>query len=455
MKRSPGRGPTRRTFLQTTAIAAAAPAIGSCATVVAGSAFQGGDLANGTIRVGLVGCGGRGTGAANQALHAEDGSVVLWSVGDLFPDRVDSCLESLRGALAAREEDLENGVEAMPDRTARLQVSEERSFVGFDAIDKVLASGVDVVILATPPVFRPDHLRAAVEAGVHVFAEKPFAVDAHGVRSALATSALAREKRLALVCGFCWRYNVRHRAFFERLQAGALGDVHAFYSTYNAGPPAVVPRAPGMTEMEWQVRNWKNCQWLSGDHITEQAVHSLDKQAWAFRDQAPLSVTAIGGRQARGGPENGNLFDHFSATFEYDGGAKGFHMARQMTGCDFDNTDHVYGTKGHGTINGWAPLHRLEGAETWEYEGDGNDMYQTEHDELFASLRAGQPINDGEWASTSSMLAIMTRMSAYTGRTITWEQAMNSEDRLGLDLYAMDAAPTLRPVATPGQTPFV
>jgi predicted dehydrogenase len=237
------------------------------------------------------------------------------------------------------------------------------------------------------------------------------------------------------------------------VHAGDVGALRAIYSTYNASPNTPRPRQEGRIDMEFQIRNWFNFQWLGGDHIVEQAVHSLDKMAWALRDVPPLSVTAIGGRQARTGPESGNVYDHFSATYEYPDGVKGLHMSRQMIGCDYDNRDWIMGEKGVATIDGWAPMHTIEGATAWEYEGDGNDMYQQELDELCASIRAGRPKNDGTWMAHSTLLAIMARMSAYTGRVITWEQALASEERLGPETYALGWA-DMRPVPIPGQTKF-
>ena len=438
----------RRHFLRHTAAAAAIPVLGSCAAVGAGAADG---LPTATLRVGLVGCGGRGTGAAYNAVMADDNAVLV-ACADTFPDKIESSLAALEEWLGPREADPETGAEARTDRRSRLQVEPERCYTGFDAHEQLLKSGVDVVILATPPVFRPGHLRAAVEAGVHIFCEKPVAVDAPGVREVLEIVERAREKRLALVSGLCWRYNVRHRALFEKLADGAIGDVQAFYSTYNSTPLPYYERDPGWSDMEYQVRNWKSYQWLCGDHITEQAIHSLDKQAWAFGDEPPLSVTAVGGQQAR---TSGNIFDHFSATFEYANGAKAFHMCRQMDGCSTDNSDYVYGSQGNAVIQGWTPLHQITGKVDWTYEGEGNEMYQAEHDALFASIRKGEPINDGVYMSRSTMLAVMARMAAYTGQTLTWEQALASEERFGLEHYSMDAVVALREVPVPGRTPFV
>ena len=391
-----------------------------------------------TISVGLIGCGGRGTGAALQALRAEPGTVVLTAMADVFPERIDSSLAALRQELG-------------PDADARLQVAPEQRFTGFEGAARVTASDVHVVLLATPPHFRPAHLRAAIEAGKHVFTEKPMAVDVPGVRSVLETAGLARGKGLSLVAGFCWRYSAGHRELYGRVHDGALGDIRCVYSTYNAVPLGTHPRQPGWSDMEWQLRNWQTFTWLSGDHITEQAVHSLDKQAWTFGDVPPLSCTAIGGNAARDYPERGDAYDHFGVAFEYAHGARGLHMCRQMANTTTDNSDWIWGTRGDARV-GWDER-EIFGSQPWVYEGPGNDMYQQEHDELFASIRKGQPINDGVWMAHSTLLAIMARMAAYTGQAITWEQALASQQRLGPETYAFGPL-AVGPLPVPGKTAF-
>ncbi len=428
--------PSRRSFLKHGAAAAAA-----ASTALATGARARDAEERGPLKVGLVGCGGRGTGAASQALSAEDGTVVLWAMADVFSDHLDSSLRNLSHAMGE-------------ERADRIQVSEDRRFVGFDAYEKLLASGVDVVLLATPPHFRPAHLRAAIEAGKHVFTEKPIAVDFPGIRHVLDTVAMAERKQLSLVSGFCWRYNTRHRAFYKRLHNGHLGDLRAVYATYNASPLGTHERKPEWSETEFQLRNWQHFTWLSGDHLVEQAVHSVDKLGWAFGDEAPRRVVAVGGRAQHEGEARGNVFDHFSATFEYDEGIKGFLMCRQWAGASYENSDYYYGAKGHAIINGWAEQHEFFGDNPWRYDGEGNDMYQQEHDVLFASIRAGRPINDGRWMTNSTLMALMARAAAYTGQTISYEQAMESEERLGPDTYAWgDFA--AHPVAIPGQRKFI
>lgn len=396
------------------------------------------------LKIGVIGCGGRGTGSAIQALRA-DSNTVLWAMGDVLPDR-------LAGSLRGITEEM--GAEA----ASRVEVPEQRRFLGFDSYQKVIDSGVDVVLLTTYPAFRPLHLRAAVEAGKHCFAEKPVAVDAPGVRSVLESAALAKKKNLGLVVGFCWRYNDGMRGVYEQVNGGALGEISSVYTNYLTGTLAKRPRQPEWSDLEFQLRNWWHFTWISGDHIVEQAVHSIDRLMWATGDRLPLRVVCLGGRAARSGPEHGHVFDHFSAIYEYEGGMRTFHSCRQMDGCPSDNTDYIQGTKGSAVVNGWVPTYSVRdvaGNEVWKYAGrTDRDMYQTEHDELFASIRAGTPINDGERGANSTMMAVMARMAAYTGQTISWERAMNSKEELVPAALAFGDMPT-PPVPVPGVTKFL
>lgn len=402
-----------------------------------------------TLKVGLVGCGGRGTGAASQALNA-DPNVVLHAVGDVHDDKLQVSLKSLR-------EEASIG--------SRVKVTPETTFIGLDSYKKVLDSGVDVVLLATPPGFRPFHLRAAIEAGKHVFCEKPMATDAPGVRSVMASAKLAKEKKLALVSGFCWRYNFAEREMMKRIHDGQIGDPMSLYTVYNTGALWVNPRKPTQTDLQYQLRNWYYFTWLSGDHIVEQAVHSIDKMAWAMKDEPPVKCVAHGGRQVRTGPDYGHIFDHFSAVYEYANGARGYHFCRQQPGCASDNSDYIIGTKAVARIKAFGPLTIVGGGNNWKYAGERPNMYQVEHNELFASIRSGNPLNDGEWMARSTMTAIMGRMAAYTGQELTWEQALNSEENLtkqacgqegkeGDPEFRWDMKLFVPPVAMPGQTRF-
>lgn len=362
-------------------------------------------------------------------------------MADAFDDRLQKSLESLR--------------KAHPDK---VKVTPDKCFIGLDAYQKVIDSGVDVVLLASPPGFRPVHLKAAVDAGKHVFTEKPMATDAAGVRSVLATVAEAKRKNLAMVAGFCYRYNNGVRAIMQKIHDGAIGDVKALYTTYNTGPVwSPFARQPEWTDMQYQVKNWYYYTWLSGDHLVEQAIHSLDKMAWVMKDEPPVRCVAHGGRQVRTGPEYGNVYDHFSIVYDYANGVRGFHFSRQQAGCFNDNSDYFMGSDGVAQIvKAFSGPFIVKGKTDWRYrEEKPTDMYQNEHDELFASIRNGKPINDGVRMAHSTMLGIMGRMAAYTGEAITWEQAMNSKESLVPEKLAWSSPAPSVAVAMPGQTKFV
>jgi myo-inositol 2-dehydrogenase/D-chiro-inositol 1-dehydrogenase len=427
-------GSSRRQFLKTSGAAALGSALVSPWTFAAHSPGE-------TLKVGLIGCGGRGSGAAAEALSTGEG-VVLTAMGDVFADR----LQGSRQSLAANEQ-----------FGPRVKVPDSACFVGLDAYQKVIDSGVDVVLLATPPGFRPQHLRAAVAAGKHIFCEKPMATDAPGVRSVLESAAQAKEKNLALVAGFCWRYHPARRAFYQRIHQGAIGAIRAVYATYLTGPVKPMPpassRKAGVTDVEWQLRNWYNFVWLSGDGLVEQACHSVDKIAWAMNGVLPLKAVATGGRQF---PNNeGNIFDHIDVFYEFPDGVRAFMAQRQITGCYSDNSDYLMGSDGLGTIKGWNDP-AITGKESWRYSGPKDDnMYQVEHNELFASIRSGKPINDGIWMAHSTLMALMGRMAAYTGKDVSWEEALNSQEKLVPDNLTWDMDLPIQPMAMPGRTQFL
>ena len=424
---------SRRDFLKTSALvgsALAAPAL------MPGELFARENTD--TLRVGLIGCGGRGSGAASQALNA-DKNIVLTAMGDAFQDQLQSSLQSLQKAHADK-----------------VKVTPEKCFVGLDAYQKVIDSGVDVVLLATPPGFRPIHLKAAVDAGKHVFCEKPMATDAPGLRSVLASVKAAKEKNLALVAGFCWRYEGARQEFYKKIHEGAIGDIRAVYATYYTGPVKPMPPASSrpaeMGDLEWQMRNWYNLTWLSGDGYVEQACHSVDKVGWAVKDLTPLKAVAVGGRQT---PNNqGDIFDHMFVVYEFPDDVRGFVGQRQIANCYSENSDYIMGSAGFGKIQGWsAPI--IKGKENWRYKGPKTDMYQNEHNELFASIRSGKVINDGEWMAHSTLMGIMGRMAAYTGQEVTWEQALNSQEKLVPDQFDWKMKLDITPMAVPGLTKLV
>jgi len=425
-------GSSRRDFLGTTA------GLSGLALSMAGgvpAVHAGGSE---TLRIGVIGCGGRGTGAASQALRA-DPNVQLVAMGDLFKDRIQGSLNQLRG-----DEEI----------AKKIQVKPEMCFDGFDNYKSVLNSGIDVVLLTTPPGFRPIHLQAAVAAGKHIFCEKPMAVDDPGVRSVIATCKEAKKKNIALVAGFCYRYEKGKRETMKRIHQGEIGDIVALQCTYYAGALWHRAREKNWDDMTWQVRNWPYFTWLSGDHIVEQACHSLDKIAWAMQNEYPVKANGTGGRQSRIEPEFGHIFDHHSVVYEWKNGVKLFHACRQQKGCKNDVSDYVMGSLGTADIM----RHRITGKNAWTHRARRNDraedMYQNEHDELFASIRSGKPIHDGDFMAQSTLMAIMGRMSTYTGQEITWDMAMNSKEDLSLPRYKFGPLP-VPPVARPGITRFV
>ena len=363
------------------------------------------------LKVGLIGIGGRGSGAAAQAMSADE-NVALTAIGDLFEDRI-----KLRSRiLKARGRD-------------KYQVTPETTFSGFDAYKKVIDSGVDVVILTSPPNFRPQHLEYAVEKGVHCFFEKPVAVDAPGVRKVIDLAKKAKEKNLGFMSGFCWRHHYPKQEIFKRIQDGGIGEVNAMYSTYNGGEVWKKKREDGWGDLEAQVRNWNAHLWLSGDSIVEQAVHCIDMMQWAMGDQLPLHAEGSGGRQVYNDPDKyGNIYDHFACVYQWDNGTKGYHFSRQQNGTVGSYEVELSGTKGTCSAKNRHAI--FAGDNSWRYRGENNDMYQTEHDTLFSSIRKGEPFNDGEKSAHSTMVAIMGRMASYTGQKITYEKALASKEDL-------------------------
>ncbi|HKG93209.1 MAG TPA: Gfo/Idh/MocA family oxidoreductase [Gemmatimonadaceae bacterium] len=386
------------------------------------------------IRVGVVGCGGRGTGAARDCMRGSD-NVEIVALGDLFPDRLAACRTNLAKVVA------ENAALA-----PKYKVADERCFSGFDAYQKVLASGIDLVILATPPGFRPAHLAAAVAAGKHIFTEKPVAVDAAGIRSVLASADLATQKGLAVVAGTQRRHDAGYRATIERLHGGAIGEITGGQVYWNQGGLWNQPRKPEWTDAEWQIRNWLYFTWLSGDHIVEQHVHNIDVANWVMGAH-PVRAVGVGGRQRRTGPEFGHIYDHFAIEFEYPSGARVLSMCRQIDGSANQVGERFTGTRGtsdaHGTI---------EGASPWKLDGKGApNPYVQEHTDLVASIRAGAPLNELRQVAESTLTAIMGREAAYTGQVIAWDELLNASQDITPPALAFGPLPVPR-VAMPGQT---
>ncbi len=416
---------------------------------LAGSAVAAGLLAGrnvhaaggATIRIGLVGCGGRGSGAAVNAMNAGP-EIKLVAMGDVFDERLQSSLKLLR--------------EQKPEQVA---VETDHCFAGFDAYQKVLACDIDVALIAAASHFHPAMLKAAVDAGKHIFCEKPHGLDVPGLKLAMAAADEAEKKGLSLVSGLCWRYDTGVREAMARVADGQIGDIVTIQETYITQPYGLRERKPEWNEMQYQMQNWYHFNWLSGDQTAQQLIHSIDKSSWALGDRPPLKAWGLGGRQVCTEPKYGDQFDHHAVVFEYAGGVRVFGFCRAIPGCYNETTDVIFGAKGRAHL---PSRPRIEGQTAWEYDGPKSSMYDNEHRALFDGLRAGKPVNNRNYMFTSSMLAILAQMVCYTGQEITWEQAMNSQLSFTLPRYDWDVEPPVKPgpdglypSPMPGITKFV
>ena len=420
----PATAASRRDFIKT----AAAAAIGTtlAGREIHGAFAQGSDA----IRIGLIGCGGRGTGAVMDALAGSQG-VTLVAMGDAFKDRLDESRAQLR-----------------KQHGAKIAVTDDKTFVGFDAFQKVLATDANYIILATPPGFRPQHLKAAVAAGKHIFTEKPVAVDGPGIRTVLAVYEEAKSKNLAIGAGTQRRHQTGYLETLKRIHEGAIGDIVAARCYWNQGALWHKPREAAWSDMEWQLRNWLYFTWLSGDHIVEQHVHNLDVINWAMQGH-PVRAVGMGGRQVRTGPEFGHIFDHFAIDYEYGNGAHLMSMARQINGCEDSVSEALQGTRGKCQVNDY----KIEGPQAWKFGKPDSKPYEQEHADLIASIRAGKPYNELKNVAESTLTAIMGRMSAYTGKAVTWEQALQSKETWAPKQMTFGNVP-VPPVPMPGMSPL-
>jgi len=427
---------SRRQFLKTGTSAAAAGSL-MAGLDVARFAHAAGSQ---TIRVGFVGCGNRGTGACREALSTK-APTRLVAIGDLFAERIDRALKNL-----LKYEELR----------ARIDVPDERRFTGFDACQKVLEAGVDLVLLTTPPHFRPLHYAAAVKAGKHVFMEKPCCVDAPGYRMLVAANEQARQKKLSVVVGLQRRHQQNYLEGIQRIRDGAVGEIQYIRTYFNvpSGGRAGTVKPEGMSEMEYQIRHWGIFCWLCGDHLVEQTTHEIDVANWVM-DGHPIQANGLGGRQARTGRGNGDIWDHHYVEFEYANGVRHFCQARQQPGTWVHVSDNIHGVKGVLSI----------GTGTWGMGGmtprdlrsrgfRGVNPYQQEHEDLVASiLGTGTYRCEGDYGATSTMTAVMGRMATYSGQVVTWDEAVKSDVHLAPKTYALDADPPTLPDAE-GNYPY-
>jgi predicted dehydrogenase len=397
-------------------------------------------MAKDQIKLALIGCGGRGTGAAVNALSTK-ANVKLVAMADAFKDRLDQSLKGITQECGAK-----------------VDVPESRKFVGLDSYLKAIDSGCDMVLLCGPPGFRPMQFEAAVKAGKHVFMEKPVATDAPGIRRVMAANEEAKKKNLVVAVGHHLRHEVKHKEILKRIHDGAIGEIKFLRIYFDSSGVWHYKRDPKQSELEYQVRNWYYYTWLSGDHLVEQHVHDIDVANW-FMKGHPVRANGMGGRQVRIGPEYGEIFDHHSIEFEYADGTRCFSYCRHMPGCWDSFSEFAHGTGGYADIEGHgrAILH-VKGQKPQKWER-GPDGHQLEMDDLFAAMEAGQPYNEGDYGAESTMTAILGRMATYSGQVVTWDQAIKSDLNLAPDQFDFNATPKslpgqdgIYPCAVPGVT---
>ncbi|MCA9188896.1 MAG: Gfo/Idh/MocA family oxidoreductase [Pirellulaceae bacterium] len=395
--------PSRRDFIRTSSLIVAGGTLAGTLSIARSAHAFGSD----EIKIGLIGAGGRGTGAAAQAMNTE-GATKLVAIGDAFENR-------LTGALRGLSRDYKDKVD----------VPKDRQFIGLEAFKRVLECDLDMVILATPPGFRPLHFEAAVNAGKNIFMEKPVAVDGAGVRKVLAANEVAKQKGLAVAVGLQRRHEPRYIETIKRLQEGAIGDIILSRAYWNGGGLWNRERQPNQTEMEYQVNNWYYFNWLCGDHIVEQHIHNLDVINW-LKNGFPVEANGQGGREVRVGKEFGQIYDHHFVEFTYADGSKMYSQCRHIPGCWNPVAEYCHGSNGSAAISD-ATIKDRNGETTWRYGRGGGDGHQQEHHDLFAKLRAGERPNEGEYGAMSTMTSILGRMATYSGKVIRMEDALNSD----------------------------
>jgi len=401
----------------------------------------------GEIKVALIGCGGRGTGAVSQALEA-DQDVRIVAMADAFRDRVDECLESLS--------------EKYPN-SERININDDVIFIGFDGYKEAIDLA-DVVILTTPPAFRPLHFEYAIRKNKHVFMEKPVATDVAGIKKVLKAGKEANRKKLNVVVGLQRHYQKSYKIIKDRIDRGRIGEIISGQVYWNSGGVWVKPRENGQTELEYQMRNWYYFNWLCGDHIVEQHIHNIDVANW-FIGATPISAQGMGGREVRKGKDHGQIFDHHFVEFTYPEGQIIASQCRHQKGC-MNRVEEVFqGTRGNVTVNSsnFGLMKNKRNKIIYEHDGEGDiNPYQQEHDELFAAIRSGEYImDDTKNGADATMSAILGRMATYSGQVISWDEAMEMEHDLVPELHSFDdEAPVMPnkkgeyPIPIPGITNY-
>lgn len=425
---------TRRSFLATSSAAVSATALGVGTLSIAQSAHaSGSDI----LKVGMIGCGGRNGGAAVQALHADPGARLV-AMCDIFKDRVLAKREQIKAA-----------------KGAQVTVPDDHCLAGFDAYKQVIAAS-DVVLIANAAKFHPLHSVAAIQAGKHVFVEKPHGIDPLGVKVMQQACELAKEKKLSIVSGLQSRFHVGYQETVQRIHDGAIGDVVTIEENFLRAPYGVTERNPAHTELEWQCSTQYHFRWLCGDDVPQSLVHNMDRASWVLGNQVPIKCHGLGGRSTMTEPIYGDVFDHHSVVYEFENGVRVYAFCRTTTGCYDEDSSLVFGTKGRANLKSC----RIMGEKNWRWQGQC-DPYQVEHDQLFASIRSGEPINNGDYMARSTMTTVMGQISCYTGKEVTWEEINKSdfyypprpeECRDGMEPPVKPGPDGSYPVPLPGRT---
>ena len=397
-KSGKGAGTTRRDFLKASAVVASAAVSGS--PEIGRSVYAAG---SDIIRVGMIGCGGRNTGAANQALTADAGARLV-AMCDIFMDRVKGKRQALKG-----------------QKGDQVVVDDDHCFAGFDGYKHVIDSS-DVVVIANAAKFHPLHSMTAIKAGKHVFVEKPHGTDPAGLKLMQQASEMAKQKGLSLVSGLHSRHHAGYQETIKRIHDGVIGDVVSIEENFLRAPYAVIARKEGLTELEWQCSTQYHFRWLSGDDVVQSLVHNLDRASWVMGNKAPVRCHGLGGRSSMTEPIYGDVFDHHSVVYEHDNGVPIYAFCRTTTGCYNKSSSVVHGNKGTANVTRC----RISGETNWNWQGR-SDPYQREHDVLFGAIRSGKPVNHGDYMVRSTMITVMGQISCYTGKEVTWEQINKSD----------------------------
>jgi len=423
---------SRRDFLKTSTVAASAAAIGTLE--LSRSAYGAG---SDTLRVGMIGCGGRNAGAAVQALSADPGTRLV-AMCDIFRDRVNAKRDEIKA-----------------QKGEQVTVDDAHCFTGFDGYKHVIEAS-DVVLIANAAKFHPLHAISAIRAGKHVFVEKPHGIDPLGVKLMQQACDLAKEKKLSIVSGLHSRFHTGYAETVKRIQDGAIGDVVTIEENFLRAPYGITERKPGLTELEWQCSTQYHFRWLSGDDVPQSLVHNMDRASWVLGNAVPIKCHGLGGRSTMTEPIYGDVFDHHSVVYEFDKGVRIYALCRTTTGCYDESSSLIFGSKGRASITGC----RIWGEKNWRWQ-DQCDPYQIEHNKLFAGIRSGEPVNCGAYMARSTMITVMGQISCYTGKEVSWEQVNKSdfyyspkaeECRDGMEPPTKPEASGSYPVPAPGRT---